>query len=170
VIAFRALTRADYPLLQRWLSLPHIDRFWNQRLDRAGLEAKYGPRIDGSVPTPVWVIELDGQPVGWIQWYRWSEYSGHAAQISAGPGTAGVDLAIGEQELIGRGLGPRVIAEFLQKQVFVERDICGVVTDIDANNTRSLRAFVKVGFSHWGTVRLPGETVTRQVLRLERSR
>ncbi|HEY0800938.1 MAG TPA: GNAT family N-acetyltransferase [Steroidobacteraceae bacterium] len=168
MIFFRPLTRVDFPLLQRWLVQPHVDPWWNQRLDNAGLEAKYGPRIDGLEPTHVFLIELNKRPVGWIQWYLWSDYPEHAEQLEAEVGTAGIDLAIGEPALVGLGLGPMVIATFLRRHIFAEPGISAVVTDIDSRNNRSLRAFCKVGFSITNSVQLRGEDFVRQTMRLPR--
>jgi hypothetical protein len=42
-ISFRPLSRSDFPLLQEWLSAPHVDAWWRERLDLASVEAKYGP-------------------------------------------------------------------------------------------------------------------------------
>ncbi len=100
--SFRALQRSDFPLLQRWLSEPHVDAWWHEALDLGGLERKYGPRIDGADPTHVFIIEHESRPIGWIQWYRWAAYPKHAAQLRAEPNAAGIDLSIGEASLIGK--------------------------------------------------------------------
>ena len=74
-VRFRPLERSDFPLLERWLRQPHVHRWWREAPDLAGLEDKYGPRIDGAEPTHVFIIEERGRPVGWIQWYRWRDYA-----------------------------------------------------------------------------------------------
>jgi uncharacterized repeat protein (TIGR03803 family) len=80
-ISFRPLGRSDFPLLQKWLSAPHVAVWWGEPLDLEAVDGKYGPRVDGTEPTHVFVIEYDGQPVGWIQWYLWSDYPEHALQL-----------------------------------------------------------------------------------------
>jgi aminoglycoside 6'-N-acetyltransferase len=169
LLSFRSLDRSDFPLLQRWLSEPHVDAWWHQTLDLHGLEDKYGPRIDRTEPTHVYVIAHGLRPIGWIQWYLWSDYPDHAAQLGAGPQTAGMDLAIGEPEMIGSGLGPIVIRAFIQRFIRADRSVSSVITDIDERNTRSLRAFEKVGFSFGNTVRLRGEDFQRRIMSLELS-
>jgi aminoglycoside 6'-N-acetyltransferase len=164
-ISFRPLHRKDFPLLQVWLSMPHVDAWWHERLDLAGLERKYGPRIDGNEPTHVFVIEHRERAIGWIQWYRWADYPEHGARLGAESDSAGIDLAIGAVELTGRGLGPVVIRAFLERVVFAERDITACVSDPETQNTRSLRAFEKAGFVRTGTVHLPGESGSRTIVR-----
>jgi len=169
LISFRALSRSDFPLLQEWLSAPHVDAWWHEPLDLAGVEAKYGPRVDGVEPTHVFVIEHDGRPVGWIQWYRWADYPEHALQLGAELASGGIDLAIGELAMTGLGLGSVAIREFLRQIVFAEPSVVAVIADPEEGNVRSLRVFEKAGFRVTNTVRLAGENVKRRVVRIERA-
>jgi len=167
-ISFRPLERSDFPLLQEWLSAPHVAAWWNERSDLASVEAKYGPRVDGTEPTHVSVVEQEGRPIGWIQWYLWAAYPEHARQLGAEPASAGIDLAIGELKMTGFGLGPVTIREFLTQFVFTNPTVCAVVTDPEERNVRSLRAFKKAGFNTVKTVQLVGEDCRRQVVRFDR--
>jgi RimJ/RimL family protein N-acetyltransferase len=167
-ISFRPLSRSDFPLLQEWLSAPHVAAWWHELLDLASVNAKYGPRVDGTEPTHVFIIELGGRPVGWIQWYLWSDYPDHAIQLGAELSSAGIDLAIGELAMTGLGLGPVAIREFLRQIVFADPSVSAVVTDPEEGNLGSLRAFQKAGFTVTGTVQLAGEKFNRRVVRLDR--
>ncbi len=155
--------------MQRWLSEPHVYAWWHQALDLAGVAKKYEPRIAGTEPTHVYIIDSASGPIGFIQWYRWSDYPEHAVQLGAERSAAGVDLAVGDRRLIGRGLGPQIIREFLDTRVWPQPDIAAVVVDIDARNARSLRAFEKAGFSRAATIQLEGEDFERNILRLPAS-
>jgi aminoglycoside 6'-N-acetyltransferase len=150
--------------------MPHVDDWWHESLDLAGVHAKYLPRIDGTEPTHVFVIEHGGRPIGWIQWYRWADYSEHAALLGAEPEAAGIDLAIGETEMIGLGLGSSAIRAFVECVVFTDPAITACISDPETRNGRSLRAFEKAGFGVVRTVQLPGESVTRHVVRRDRPR
>jgi aminoglycoside 6'-N-acetyltransferase len=168
-ISFRSLSRSDFPLLQQWLGNPHVAAWWHQPLDLAGVEAMFGPRVDGIEPTHVFVIEYREQPVGWIQWYFWSDYVDHARQLGVEePDSVGVDLAIGEEEMMGKGLGPSVIDKFLDQIVFIDPTVTSVFTDPEETNARSLRAFEKAGFTVVRKVKLSGETFQRNVVFLDR--
>jgi aminoglycoside 6'-N-acetyltransferase len=167
-ISFRLLNRSDFPLLQKWLSAPHVAAWWREPLDLAKIEAKYGPRVDGAEPTHVFVIEHSGRQVGWIQWYLWSDYPKHALQLGAELSSAGIDLAIGEPAMTGRGLGPVVICKFLKQIVFANPGVSAVISDPEENNVRSMRAFEKAGFGVASTVQLAGENFKRRVVRLDR--
>lgn len=166
-IDFRPLRLDDLPLLERWLSMPHVDAWWHEPLDLAGVRAKYVPGIEGTEPIHVFVIGHGARPIGWIQWYRWADYPEHAALLGAGPESAGIDLAIGEAELIGVGVGSRAIRAFVDSIVFADPAITACVTDPDVRNDRSCRAFEKAGFTTVGTVQLPGESSLRRIMRRE---
>jgi RimJ/RimL family protein N-acetyltransferase len=166
LLSFRALERSDFPLLERWLSEPHVDAWWHEPLDLAGLEQKYGPRIDRIEPTHVFIIEPQSQPIGWTQWYRWSDYPKHAAQLEAEPNAAGIDLSIGEASLVGNGIGSSAIREFILDVVSAQTGITTVVTDPEERNGRSCRAFEKAGFLPVRTVELRGENVRRRIMHL----
>jgi RimJ/RimL family protein N-acetyltransferase len=168
-LTFRPLERADFPLLQKWLSAPHVAAWWRTSFDIEQMEGMFGPRIDGTEPTHVFVIEHQGDAIGWIQWYRWSDYPEHARQLEADSRAAGIDLAIGEAALMGLGLGSAAIRDFLRQIVFAETDMIAVITDPEAGNVRSLRAFARAGFRTVKAVQLAGESSKRQVVRLERA-
>jgi aminoglycoside 6'-N-acetyltransferase len=168
MISFRELARSDFPLLQKWLAAPHVAVWWNERVDLPSLEAKYGPAIDGIEPIHVYVIQREGVPIGWIQWYRWRDFPEHATQLGADPLSAGIDLAIGEIEMTGHGLGPAVIREFATNYVLINGDVGAIVADPSASNFRSISAFRKAGFKIVNTVRLGVEGFERHVVRLGR--
>lgn len=155
-------------MLQRWLLASHVAAWWNERVDLASVEAKFGRRVDGSEPTHVFVVEHEGRPIGWIQWYLWADYPEHAKRLGADPSSAGIDLAIGEFRMTGLGLGPVTIRDFLTQFVFTNPAVRAVVTDPEETNLRSLRAFNKAGFKTLRTVQLVGETSKRQVMCFER--
>jgi aminoglycoside 6'-N-acetyltransferase len=167
-ISFRPLRRSDFLLLQGWFLVPHVAAWWNELVDLASVEAKYGPRVDGTEPTHVFVVEHDARPIGWIQWYLWADYPEHARQLGADPSSAGIDLAIGDLKMTGLGLGPVIIREFLTQFVFINPAVRAVITDPEERNLRSLRAFHKAGFKAVKTVQLAGELSKRQVMCFER--
>jgi aminoglycoside 6'-N-acetyltransferase len=167
-ISFRPMGRSDFPLLQKWLAAPHVAVWWNEHFDLASLEAKYGPGIDGSQPIYVYLIEFEGISIGWIQWYRWRDFPEHAIQLDADHRSAGIDLAIGEIEMTGRGLGPVIIREFGMHYIFTDGDLSAIVADPSVSNLNSVGAFKRAGFNFVRTVQLGDEAFARHVVRLER--
>jgi aminoglycoside 6'-N-acetyltransferase len=167
-ISFRPIGRSDFPLLQKWLAAPHVAVWWNEPFDLASLEAKYGPRIDGSEAIHVYFIQFEDVPIGWIQWYRWRDFPKHAIRLGADHRSAGMDLAIGEIAMTGRELGPAVIREFGTNFIFANGDLDAIVVDPSVSNLNSVSAFKKAGFNIVSTVQFVDEAFERNVVRLDR--
>jgi aminoglycoside 6'-N-acetyltransferase len=155
-------------MLQKWLAAPHVAVWWNEHFDLANLEAKYGPGIDGSEPIHVYLIQFQGVPIGWIQWYRWRDFPKHAIQLGADHRAAGIDLAIGEIEMTGHGLGPAAIRQFGTDYIFTNGDLDAIVADPSVSNLHSVSAFKKAGFSIVSIVQLVDEEFERHAVRLDR--
>jgi len=67
-------------------------------------------------------------------------------RVAVEDGVAGVDLLIGEPDLIGRGVGSDALDRFVQDVVFSDPAIHACIADPDAENRASLRVFEKAGF------------------------
>ena len=163
-ITFRRLTHDDLPLLCEWLNREHVRRWWHKSHTLEEVEAKYGPRIDGNAKVDVYAIELGGRPAGMVQTYLVSD---HPDWIGDVPGLAGVDLFIADEELLGRGLGPRVLSEFLREIVFADPAVSACAASPEIVNTVSIRAFEKAGFVREREI--PGEWGPELLMRIERA-
>jgi aminoglycoside 6'-N-acetyltransferase len=144
VIEFRALTESDLPELHEWLQREHVRRWWHDTSTYEETVDRYGPALRGEEPTSHYVIVFDGRDVGMIETYLVSDYREWEAIVQEGDRAAGVDLLIGEESLIGRGLGPEILRSFVGD--IVVAPIC--VASVDCENRRSLRAFEKAGFRY----------------------
>jgi aminoglycoside 6'-N-acetyltransferase len=160
VIAFRPMAADDLPRLRRWLEAPHVRLWWREPVDEA-----MAKRLTRSA-TREFVIVVDGRPVGWIQTYLVAAYPDWGEIVGTEPGLAGVDLAIGEAELIGRGLGPRVLAQFADDVAFADPETTAVLATVEEGNRRSWRAFEKAGFRHVRDV--VEEGLPHRLMRLDR--
>lgn len=155
MIEFRPVTYDDVVLLAAWLEREHVRRWW--RDDRAE---------DHLDPNEHFVVELDGRPVGMIQTYLVADYPDWGAIVGMEPGLAGVDLLIGEEDLIGRGLGPQVLSRFAREVVFARPETIACVATVEEPNRRSWRAFEKAGFRHVRDVEEEG--LPHRLMRLDR--
>jgi RimJ/RimL family protein N-acetyltransferase len=158
---------ADLRLMQRWRGEPHVQRFYGGPSTLEELRAKYGPRIEGKAPTRSFLILLETRPIGYIQSYRIADHPEYAAAVDVGPGAAGVDLYIGEPELIHRGLGTRVLSAFLAQRVFSDPEIQCCVLGPDPENHAAIRCYEKVGFRFLKQVHVPGEDQPEWLMTLD---
>lgn len=150
LITFRRLRRDDYPLLARWFTAEHVAPWWREEADLAAIEKRYGPTIDGADPTEVFVVDLEGAATGLVQWYRVADnpvWRDALAPSGYGDETAAsIDYLIGDAALIGKGLGPRIIEQFLTEVWPRYPEISAIVTSTSQDNPRSWRALERVGF------------------------
>ncbi|HET7567568.1 MAG TPA: GNAT family N-acetyltransferase [Gaiellaceae bacterium] len=164
-IAFRPLREDDLPQLHEWLQREHVRRWWGWEVgDLERTRAHYLPAIRGEEPTDLYVLVVDGRDVGMLQTYLAVDYPEWEAVVQVGPGVSGVDVMIGEEELVGLGLGPRVLAAFVRDCV---RGDAAVAT-VEEGNRRSWRAFEKAGFAHVRDVLEDGKP--HRLLRFDRPR
>jgi RimJ/RimL family protein N-acetyltransferase len=167
-IGFRALAADDIGLVYEWRRRPHVRAWWSEIEAFEDAERKYLPRIERREPTAVYLILLAGRPVGLIQTYLVDDYRDEWP-LDVESGVAGVDLFIGEEDLIGRGLGPRVLEEFVRDVVLANPATIACVAGPDIRNRASVRAFEKAGFVRVGVVEVPGGDAPELLLRLDRS-
>jgi aminoglycoside 6'-N-acetyltransferase len=156
VIGFRPIAASDLPQLRAWLEREHVSLWWRDEHAEDYLD-----------PTEHFVIELDGEPVGMIQTYLVDDYPEWKAVVGTEPNLAGLDLLIGEEEAVGRGLGARVISQFGREVVFARPETAAIVATVEEENRRSWRAFEKAGFRHLRDVEEEGRP--HRLMRLDRS-
>lgn len=160
LVEFTPLTAGDLGLVEEWLRRAHVARWWRDDIGES--LAEYRAALEGREPTDHYLIVADGRPVGMIQTYLVSDYPEWEAIVQVGEGVAGVDILIGEEELIGRGLGPRILTEFAGDVITSP----AVIATVQEENRRSWRAFEKAGFRHVRDVEEDG--VPHRLMRLDR--
>jgi aminoglycoside 6'-N-acetyltransferase len=164
VIEFQPLRKDDLPRVRDWLARDHVRRWWRDSIDESITE--YEQAIDGLDPSDHYLIVVDGRPVGMIETYLVSDHPSWEAIVQVGEGVAGVDLFIGEEELTGRGLGPRALEAFVTEVVFTSPETHACVAAVDEANRRSWRAFEKAGFRYVRDVEEEGRP--HRLMRLDR--
>jgi aminoglycoside 6'-N-acetyltransferase len=148
--AFRPMTTADLPLIQRWLSLPHVREWWGDPHEQYAL-------VSGDLDEPAmdqFVFSSAGSPFGYVQCYDLNEWNtGFGPQPQ---GTRGIDLFIGEPDMIGRGHGSALIRRFVDG--LLRKGLARMVTDPDPANARAIRAYEKAGFRRDRLIETPDGT------------
>ena len=145
-IRFAPLAREDLVQLHAWLQKPHVARWWRDLQTMEQVEAEHLPALDGREPSFHYLIVVDSRPIGMIQWYLVADFPEYEEILQLGPGVAGVDLLIGEEDATGRGLGPETLRAFIADVVFATEGTHACVAGIEPENARSLRAFEKADF------------------------
>ena len=167
-IAFRRLGVDDLQQIFLWLIRPHVAKWYAPEPSSfAEVVAKYGPRTQDGNPVQAFIVTLDGVDVGYIQAYSIDTFPDYCAQLGCEKGVAGIDLFLGEEPLLHRGIGPRVVRRFVDAVVFDSMGASACLAGPDDGNAASIRAFEKAGFRRWKGVRIDDER-NECVLRCER--
>jgi aminoglycoside 6'-N-acetyltransferase len=136
---FRPMSKADLPLVRRWLAMPHVTEWWGEPDEQFGLvsEDLHEPAMDQYV-----VVSVD-RPFAYLQCYDQSAWPDNGLGLHP-PGTRGIDQFIGEPDMVGRGHGSAFIRAFIDR--LLGAGTPRVLTDPDPENVRAVRAYEKAGF------------------------
>ena len=104
------------------------------------------PYLQGEKQMKCFVIYQGKRPVGYIQSYPIQEHPWENQDLSDEVirEAAGIDLFIGEEKYLGKGLGCKMINSFLEKYIWPFYRYC--LVDPDIRNEASLHLFQKCGF------------------------
>lgn len=167
VLRFRPLTRADLPDVVRWQRSAVARPWFHGGLTLEQAEERYGPRIDGRHLARMFVALLDDRPIGYAQVYAVEPPPTEPGrEPPAEP--VGIDYVVGEDDLVGRGIGTAMIGAFIRQVVLsLHPGATHVVARPDHRNHRSIRALEKNGFVQglWvDTLPRPGEPPATEIV------
>ena len=147
---FRLIARSDFPRLSHWLRQPHVARWWADDASLAGIEADYGPSVDGTEPSEVFIVEHEGRDIGLAQRYfvhAYPQYVEELRSLVAVPdGACSIDYLIGEAGDTRRGWGTQLIAQFSSKLWADWPRAQSIVVPVHAENIASHRVLERGGY------------------------
>lgn len=150
-LTFRRTTRTDLPLIQRWLRQPHVARYWAHDTSDAAIERDFAGSIAGTEPSEDFVVEHDGEPIGFAQRCRIHDYSeGHAeliALLDVPEQAWTIDYFLGEPTAVGHGLGTAMIRAFTAR-CWDDHPTCpAIIVAVAAGNGPSCGALRSAGYA-----------------------
>jgi aminoglycoside 6'-N-acetyltransferase len=144
---FRPMTTADLPLIRQWLARPHVREWWGDPSEQYDL-------VSGDLNEPAmdqFIVSQGDKEFGYLQCYDLTAWNSGFGEHPRG--TRGIDLFIGEPDMIERGHGSAFIRAFVDDRL--SHGAPRMVTDPDPANTRAVRAYEKAGFEKTGMVDTP---------------
>lgn len=152
---FRRTTRADFPLLARWLGSPHVVRFWNHETAPEAIERDF----DGTESSDDFIIEGTEVPVGFVQRNRIWDYAYEHSELvalSEMPQDAlTTDYFIGEVATTGKGIGTWMIQEFTELCFTDCPSASAIIVPVIAGNPASWRALKAAGYERIAKGHIP---------------
>ena len=165
MIAFEPLAERHFPLLYKWLMMPHVRRWWDTDVPWTPelIAAKYSHYARGvkRLELPSGVIEkpmhatimtMEGKEIGYIQVYDKHDFpprQGYDMQ-DLPKNLAAIDWYIGEIDYTNKGIGTNVLTLFLQEHVWKQFPAAFVEPDVE--NSAAIRVYEKVGFEKIKTI------------------
>ncbi|MBM7066481.1 GNAT family N-acetyltransferase [Actibacterium sp. 188UL27-1] len=133
------MTRADYPMLQHWLSQPHIGGWWGS----PECEIALFKRDLDTGPTDMRIVWADA-PFAYVQDYPahfWPapQFAGLAKDARA------IDTFLGDPAYLGQGHGSTYLCQ--RATELTKAGASTIVVDPDPQNTRAIAAYTKAGFT-----------------------
>jgi RimJ/RimL family protein N-acetyltransferase len=136
------VTREDLPLIERWLRVDYVRRYWG--------DPELNARLIRQPPagTRRALIAADGRKVGLVVWQHPTRRELDEAGLDDVPESViDIDIMIGEAAAVGKGVGPAAI-RLVANAALSDPSVPFVIAATMVENTASLRAFAKAGFRH----------------------
>jgi RimJ/RimL family protein N-acetyltransferase len=149
-----------------------VKRWWDDGVKTPYPDAvidDYREAIQGRDPTYHFLVWIDQRPVGMLQHYRIGDDPEYAEALALDEEAIGVDLFIGEVDLVGHGHGPAMLRLFLRDVAFPFHRIDVCVIGPSVKNVPAIRAYQKAGFRPLREVVVPEEPDPEFLMRLTRA-
>ncbi len=154
-ITFEPLNESHFPLLLKWLQMPHVKKWWDQDVTYTMdlVKEKFGKNTHGIAlsknsnnKTYAYIICFNKEMIGYIQAYNAHNFAHeNDLDLSAISGSiCGVDLFIGDSKFLYRGIGAQILNEFERQILASHFDWC--LIDPAKDNLSAIKAFAKAGF------------------------
>jgi RimJ/RimL family protein N-acetyltransferase len=171
-ISFQKLTEADLPIIHKWLNTPEIARWvkWDDK-DYPSfkfVQKHWLPRIRGSDPTKCYTVVYNRIKIAFIQTGLLADDPQYQHAFELGFNAAAVDIFIGEEDYIHKGLGSVIIEAFLKDIVFSIYDVEACTIDPEPENKIAIRAYEKAGFRYLKTAWNPIDKVWAYIMVVNR--
>ncbi|HTU57683.1 MAG TPA: GNAT family N-acetyltransferase [Polyangiales bacterium] len=150
-IRFRRVEVVDLPLLNEWVTRPHVAEWWDA-------EDTYEPSDLADPQALLWIVSHGTRDFAFAQDYAVHGFGPHHFDYLP-EGARGIDQFIAEADMIGHGYGSALVRDQLARLFAAGAPV--VCTDPHPENARAIRAYEKAGFraagetldTPWGVVR-----------------
>ncbi|MBU0743897.1 MAG: acetyltransferase, partial [Gammaproteobacteria bacterium] len=145
-IKFRKFVENDIPLFYKWAEVEHVKNSWFQD----GYEPKEMiiEKVAGNGYDYPFVIELEGRPIGYIQYSDLAAYyhenpdAKSTYYIEEPPGTVCMDLFIADESCLNKGYGTKVVKSF-SNYLLDKSEIKKIMIDPSVSNKRAIKCYQK---------------------------
>ncbi|MGI9400711.1 MAG: GNAT family N-acetyltransferase [Rhizobiaceae bacterium] len=147
-IEFRQVVEQDFALLGQWMEQDHWQEWWGDPETELGY---IRDMVKGRDSTRPYIFLIDGKNTGYIQYWLINDHQNvewiakYPWLAKLPPDSAGIDLSIGEEKNLSKGLGVAVLRAFTG--MLAAKGYNTMIIDPDMDNLRAIRAYEKAGFN-----------------------
>lgn len=150
-LSFFSVEESHHEIILEWFKKEHVKDFYygdglKNTLRNLDLFIK-GIENNGEYSFKHWIAYIGDQPLGFLMTSLvkgpYNSNDPYNKWYEEGKETITLDLLIGPEEYLGRGLGHRMIQEFLLDRF---SHVDKVLIDPEESNTRAIRVYEKSGF------------------------
>jgi RimJ/RimL family protein N-acetyltransferase len=170
-INFVQMTHDDISLVLKWLDKDFVKEWYHEPEEQTYEEAykMYEDTVEGKDMTTPFIILYADQKIGYIQVGKVSdfrEYDGLLDDLSEE--TCAIDLFIGEENFIHKGLGSHIIQKFLNEIAFDLTKTSLALIGPEPKNKSAIKAYKKTGFKYFKTIHLDNEPEPEFIMTLKK--
>lgn len=142
-LLLRQLLDKDIALLERWLYMPHIAKWYHNPLSWIDEVQK---RNDKYSFIHHFIVECGGKPIGFCQYYQYlySREDWHGGTDIKG--AYSIDYLIGDTEYLGKGFGKEIVGLLVDK-IKQHNDAKRIIVQPEPENKASCNTLLSCGFS-----------------------
>ncbi len=135
---FRRLTKADLPLMRRWLETAHVKVWWPNAEQQVALmkQDMNDPEID------MWVVNLIDHPFAYMHDHS-SQSFGMPEFADLPYGSRVISTFVGDHDFMGQGHATGYVEARVRE---LRRQYPMVAVSVDTTDTRSIGVFRQAGF------------------------
>jgi aminoglycoside 6'-N-acetyltransferase len=139
------MSLSDLPLMASWLGNEALTSFFGPKMNEKEVVRKYEPRIEGKIPVVPCIAEIEGRPVGFVQYSFLQDTEWTECGYDDSFPIFGMDQFIGDAERWGKGMGTLPI-ESMSRFLFTEKKAELITLDTQSDNMRAICCYEKCGF------------------------
>lgn len=152
-LSFELLSKDHFPLLLRWLEMPHVKAWWDQDITwtfelitKKFTSYTQGYKYEKGLPKKIksYIIHAHEKPIGYIQSYNPYDFARKKSLCRLPKSLAAFDMFLGEPHVLGKGLASQALTLFMQR--FLEDHYEYIFANPDAGNKAAIRTYEKAGF------------------------
>ncbi len=155
-ISFRNVTIDDAEMIRNWIKTNEYTRHWyySDKIPRVSTIKKKLEKKFKEPRTIAMIVLVDNFPMGYIQSYPIDGNSNWTKQVKVAENMVSVDYFIGDLNYIHKGLGTKMILEYIDQIVKPEKYSVAMISP-DPANTANCHCVEKCGFRYIKTVGIP---------------